>query len=269
MIYLKSNIWRDLITFPLGDRLARPRVQGLTMILDKGVGLGETRDLLNTSGEYVDLIKLGFGTTALYKDNILEEKIELVKSYGIDIYPGGTFLEVALLQNKLEEFLYLAKSLGFTCIEVSDGTISLSPEVRERAIVRAGDMGFKVLTEVGKKVGECNPPVPVMAEMIKTDLKNGAFRVILEGRESGINVGLYDQHGNFIKDDLDMLLAEIEDPRIIIWEAPQKDQQLELINRFGPNVNLGNIAPDEIMALEALRVGLRADTLKTAIDKNK
>ncbi len=95
MIDLKSNIWRDLIAFPLGDRLARPRVQGLTMILDKGAGLGETRDLLSTSGEYVDLIKLGFGTAALYKDDILEEKIELVKSYGVDIYPGGTFLEVA------------------------------------------------------------------------------------------------------------------------------------------------------------------------------
>ncbi len=176
---------------------------------------------------------------------------------------------MAIVQDKLEEFLYLSKSLGFTCIEVSDGTINLSPEVRERAIAAARNMGFKVLTEVGKKVGDSNPPVSVMAEMIRTDLKNGAFRVILEGRESGINVGLYDEHGNFIKDDLDMLLAEIEDPRIIIWEAPQKDQQLELINRFGPNVNLGNIAPGEVMALEALRVGLRADTLKTAITRYK
>ncbi len=263
----KINIWRNLLAFPLGDRLSKPRVQGLTMILDKGIGLGETRDMLSTAGQYVDFIKLGFGTTALYSSDILEEKINLIKANHIDVYPGGTFLEVAILQDKLEEFLYLSKQLGFTCIEVSDGTIKLKPEVRERAITMARELGFKVLTEVGKKVGEDSPPIPEMAEIIRNDLKSGAFRVILEGRESGINVGLYDVNGNFIKDDLDLLLAEIEDPRIIIWEAPLKDQQLELINRFGPNVNLGNIAPDEIMALEALRVGLRADTLKTAIDR--
>jgi len=261
------NIWRNLLTFPLGDRLAKPRTQGLTMILDKGIGLGETRDMLATAGQYIDFIKLGFGTTTLYSSDILEEKINLIKAHNIDIYPGGTLLEVAILQDKLEEFLYLSKQLGFTCIEVSDGTIQLKPEVRERAITMARELGFKVLTEVGKKVGEDNPPIPEMAKIIRNDLKSGAFKVILEGRESGINVGLYDVHGNFIKDDLDLLLAEIEDPRIIIWEAPQKNQQLELINRFGPNVNLGNIAPGEIMALEALRVGLRADTLKTAIDQ--
>jgi phosphosulfolactate synthase len=264
---VKPNIWRNFITFPLGERLAKPRTQGLTMILDKGIGLGETRDMLSTAGQYIDFIKLGFGTAALYNNDILEEKINLVKAYNIDIYPGGTFLEVALFQNRLEEFLYLSKQLGFSCIEVSDGTIKVTPEVRERAIAKAREMGFKVLTEVGKKVGDDNPPIPEMAEIIRSDLKNGAFKVILEGRESGINVGLYDEQGNFIKDDLDMLLSEIADPRIIFWEAPQKDQQLELINRFGPNVNLGNIAPGEIMALEALRVGLRADTLKTAVEK--
>lgn len=254
--------------FPLGDRLPKPRVQGLTMIIDKGMGLGETRDLLNTAADYIDFIKLGFGTPALYSRDVLEEKINLVKSYGIDIYPGGTFLEVAIIQDKLEEFLYMAKNMGFTGIEVSDGTIAMSPEVREKAVTMARKMNFIVLTEVGKKDEDDETPIMEMAEIIKSDLKNGAFKVILEGRESGINVGLYDKQGNFIKDDLDRLLAEISDPRIIMWEAPKKDQQLELINRFGPNVNLGNIAPGEIMAVEALRVGLRADTLKTAINRN-
>lgn len=262
-----NKTWRNILSFPLGDRFPKPRVQGLTMIIDKGMGLTETRDLLNTAGAYIDFIKLGFGTPALYSRDVLEEKINLVKSFGIDIYPGGTFLEVAIIQDKLEEFLYMTKNMGFTGVEISDGTITMSPEVREKAVAMAREMDFTVLTEVGKKDENDDTPIIEMAEIIKSDMKHGAFKVILEGRESGINVGLYDSQGNFIKDDLDKLLAEIGDPRIIMWEAPKKDQQLELINRFGPNVNLGNITPGEVLAVEALRVGLRADTLKTAISR--
>ncbi|MFZ5646125.1 MAG: phosphosulfolactate synthase [Bacillota bacterium] len=257
--------WREMVKHPLGGRHPKPRNQGLTMIIDKGLGLAETKDLLNISGEHIDFIKLAFGTSALYNNNVLLEKIELARSYGIEIYPGGTFLEVAILQEKVEDYLYLSRSLGFTCIEVSDGTITLDKEVRERAITRACEMGFKVLTEVGKKDENDDTPVSVFAAQIKEDLKNGAFRVILEGRESGTNVGLYDEKGNFIKDDLDQLLEEVEDPRIIMWEAPNKNQQLELITRFGPNVNLGNIPTSEVLALEALRVGLRSDSLRITL----
>ncbi|MFZ5632841.1 MAG: phosphosulfolactate synthase [Bacillota bacterium] len=260
-----GTAWRGIVSFPLGGRNPKPREQGLTMIIDKGMGLAETRDLLNIAGEYIDLIKLAFGTSALYNKNILPEKIELAKSCGIEIYPGGTFLEVAILQDKLEDFLYLARDLGFTCIEVSDGTITLHPEVRERAIIRAAEMGFRVLTEVGKKHEDDRAPVLEMAALIKSDLKNGAYRVIVEGRESGTGVGLYDRHGNFIKDDFERLLEEIQDPRVIMWEAPNKDQQLELITRFGPNVNLGNIPTNEVLALEALRVGLRSDSLRITL----
>ncbi|MCL6612338.1 MAG: phosphosulfolactate synthase [Peptococcaceae bacterium] len=173
--------------------------------------------------------------------------------------------EVAVLQDRLDGFLYHARNIGFTCIEVSDGTITLYPEVRERAIYRAAEMGFKVLTEVGKKHEEDRAPVREMAALIKSDLENGAFRVIVEGRESGAGVGLYDRHGNLIREDFEMLLEEINDPGQIIWEAPQKDQQLELIGRFGPNVNLGNIPTGEVLALEALRVGLRSDSLKITL----
>ncbi|HBV98728.1 MAG: phosphosulfolactate synthase [Peptococcaceae bacterium BICA1-7] len=261
-----SIIWRDVIKYPLGDRNCKPRTQGLTMIIDKGMGLAETKDLLNIAGGHIDFIKLAFGTSALYNNNVLPEKIELARSQGIDIYPGGTFLEVALIQDRLEEFYQLCKSLGFTCVEVSDGTINLEREVRERAISRASDMGFLVLTEVGKKDVNDQTPVEEFAAQIKSDLKNGAFKVILEGRETGANVGLYDENGNFIKDDLERLLGEIEDPRIIMWEAPNKDQQLELISRFGPNVNLGNIPTREVLALEALRVGLRSDSFRITLN---
>lgn len=172
---------------------------------------------------------------------------------------------MAILQDKLEDFLYHARDIGFTCIEVSDGTITLYPEVRERAIYKAGEMGFKVLSEVGKKHEGDHAPVREMAALIKSDLENGVYRVIVEGRESGTSVGLYDKHGNFIKDDFELLLGEISDPGQIIWEAPQKDQQLELIGRFGPNVNLGNIPTGEVLALEALRVGLRSDSLRITL----
>ncbi|MFZ5596461.1 MAG: phosphosulfolactate synthase [Bacillota bacterium] len=257
--------WRELVKYPLGVRLPKPRSQGLTMIIDKGMGLEETRDLLNIAGEHIDYIKLAFGTSALYNSNVLIDKIELARSHQIHIYPGGTFLEVATTQGKLEEFLLLSRNLGFTCIEVSDGTITLDRDDRARAIMMAGEMGFLVLTEVGKKDENDTTPVSVFAAQIKEDLKNGAYRVILEGRESGTNVGLYDSEGNFIKDDLEQLLEEIDDPRIILWEAPNKNQQLELISRFGPNVNLGNIPTNEVLALEALRVGLRSDSLRLTL----
>lgn len=258
--------WREILNFPLGNRNAKPRTQGLTMVIDKGLGLGETKDLLHLCAEYIDFIKLGFGTSALYTKDLLEEKINLVKSFGIDIYPGGTFLEVAMLQDKLWEYLNMSKSLGFTAIEVSDGTITISNEVRERAISMAAEMGFKVLTEVGKKDNQDNVPLHEIIKLIKKDLYDGAYRVILEGRESGINVGLYDERGEFIQDELEELLSAISDPQLLIWEAPQKEQQQELIIRFGSNVNLGNIPPHEVLAVEALRVGLRADTLKACLD---
>ncbi|SHF67581.1 phosphosulfolactate synthase [Desulfofundulus australicus DSM 11792] len=259
-----TRSWQAFLNFPLGRRLEKPRQQGLTMIIDKGLGLMETKDILNVCGQYIDFFKLGFGTPALYAPEVLEEKIHLVRSFDIEIYPGGTFFEVAILQDKIEEYLYLARSIGFTAVEVSDGTINLPSELREKVISRAADLGLKVLTEVGKKNGK-HYPVQYLVEQIRRDLELGAYRVILEGRESGTNAGLYNSQGEFIHEELEELLDSIGDPRILIWEAPLKNQQEELILRFGPNVNLGNIPPHEVLALEALRVGLRADTLKSVL----
>lgn len=262
-----ANIWLDMLYFPLGGRVKKPRNQGLTMVIDKGLGLGETRDLLSIAGDYIDFIKLGFGTSALYDQALLEEKIHLAKNYSVDIYPGGTFLEVAVLQDKLSEYLMLAKALGYTAIEVSDGTVNISSEVRDRAISMAVALGFKVLTEVGKKDPSENVPAGYYVKQILRDLENGAFKVIIEGRESGKNVGVYDQEGLLIVDEMDAVVNAIEDTRSLIWEAPLKEQQQDLILLFGPNVNLGNISPYEVMALEALRVGLRGDTLRSVCDK--
>jgi len=256
-----KNTWEGIICFPAKDRIQKPREIGITMVIDKGMGLAETAELLGICSPYIDFIKFGFGTSALYPPEILEEKVRLIKSFGVDVYPGGTFLEAAILQGKMEQYLNRVKNIGFTAVEVSDGTIRMSKETRQRAISFAAGLDFKVLTEVGKKDSSERLPPGRLADQIKKDLENGALFVIVEGRDSGINAGLYDREGQFRQDELEELLSLLGDQKRIIWEAPLRNQHQELIKRFGPNVSLGNIPPQEVFSLEALRVGLRSDTL--------
>ncbi|MDQ7790817.1 MAG: phosphosulfolactate synthase [Desulforudis sp.] len=254
--------WREMIALPLAGRSRKPRVQGLSMVLDKGLGLAETKDLLDISANHIDFIKLGFGTSALYADGILQAKINLVKAYGVDIYPGGTFFEVAAAQGKVESFFKLAQSIGFSAIEVSDGTIYLDSDDRRRAIEMGVKFGFKVLAEVGKKDPDEQDTYRELAIQAKKDLEAGAHWVIVEGREFGKNVVIYDESGQIKDSAVEEFLMWVKQPECLLWEAPLKDQQETLINRFGADVNLGNIPPGEILSLEALRVGLRGDTLK-------
>jgi phosphosulfolactate synthase len=212
-----------------------------------------------------DLIKLTFGTPALYTGAVLRAKLELIRSYGVDVCPGGTFFEIAVVQGTLDRYLDRVMELGFSGIEVSDGTIDLDPAVRRDAIARALDRGFTVMTEVGKKDGRLPLDPDAALAQIQADLAAGASKVIVEGRESGRGAGLYDGEGRFRADDLDRLVAGLPDPGVLMWEAPQKHQQEALIARFGPNVSLGNIPPEEVLALEALRLGLRGDTLRLAL----
>ena len=148
----KDKAWCDILDFPHPDRTEKPRQRGLTMVIDKGLGLTDSRDLMELASDYVDHVKLTFGTSAFYKTRLLRQKIELIKSYGVDIFPGGTFLELALLQGRVVEYLERARELGFTGIEVSDGTIVLDPETRRQTIQLARAYGFSmILSEVGKK----------------------------------------------------------------------------------------------------------------------
>lgn len=251
--------------FPERERAAKPRRRGLTMVIDKGLGLEQTGALLELAGEYIDFVKLGFGTAALYPERVLREKVALLRAHGVEPYPGGTFLEVAVLQGRLEEYLAASRELGFRTVEVSDGTIELGPRAREQAIRAARALGFTVITEVGKKDGARElDPVAARAQL-EADLAAGAAAVILEGRESGKGVGVYDREGRLKLDLVERIVSGLPDPGVILWEAPLKAQQQELIALFGPNVNLGNVAPDEVIALEALRRGLRADTLRLAL----
>lgn len=262
------NVWDGVIMAPLSSRLQKPRQQGLTMIMDKGMGLGDTMEMLSVAGKYIDFVKFAFGTSALYNGNLLEKKIELIKSYDIKVYPGGTFLEIAIMQKKMAEFLNRAKELGFSAIEVSDGTISMSSDTRCQAISMAAEMGFQVISEVGKKDVQENLAADSIIAQLKFDLLCGSSLVILEARESGLGIGIFNEKGDIKKDFFEYIVSNIENPGNIMWEAPLKKQQQDLIIRFGPNVNLGNIPAAEALALESLRVGYRGDTLKTLIGQS-
>lgn len=250
---------------PMAGRTAKPRTSGVTMVIDKGLGITQTRDLFDLAGRYVDYWKLPFGTAHFYPTEILKKKIALCRAYDMDVYPGGTYLEVAIVQGALERFLDRSAELGFTAIEVSDGTVTLAPLERRNAITQARSRGFKVVSEVGKKDTQQKLVYQQVHREIEEDLAAGVSHIIVEGRESGTNVGIYNDKGAIQEDELTKIVNGVKDLSVILWEAPLKTQQEELIVRFGPNVNLGNIPTGEIIALEALRNGLRADTLKNAM----
>lgn len=259
------HAFENIISFPITNRsMKKPRSEGLTMVIDTGLGIRYAQDLVEVAGEYIDFIKLGFGTSRLINADIIKKKISIYRDHSIEVYPGGTLLEVAFMQGKLHEFLDEAYSIGFTAIEVSDGTISINENQRVDIIKAAKERGFKVITEVGKKdVSKDLTPLEY-AKAIRKDLELGVFKVIIEAREAGRGVGIYDEKGDIREEKLWTIIKDI-DHRNLIFEAPNRNQQVYLLLKFGPNVNLGNIHPNEVIPLEALRRGLRADTLKTLI----
>jgi phosphosulfolactate synthase len=264
-----TKAWEDTIEMPVADRSIKPRTAGLTMVIDKGMGIQRLEDLVQSASDYIDIVKLTFGTSAFYDKELLKKKTALIVSSTIDVMPGGTFLEIAIWQRKLEEYLDRAKELGFSAIEISDGTIEMDLQTRKSAISKALDRGFEVITEVGKKDPQEALPLTQVHRLIEEDLSNGAKKVIIEAREAGKGVGIFDADGKIKQDEVEGIIAGVEDINTIMWEAPIKNQQQALIIRCGTNVNLGNIPPDEILALEALRQGVRGDTLKQAYLANK
>lgn len=260
-----GGAWDGVCPFPILGRTVPPRQRGLTMVIDKGLGLAATRDLLDLAAPYMDLLKLAFGTTAFYSERLLRAKIAAAAAAGVVVYPGGTFLEVAVVQGKGREFIQRAADLGFGAIEISDGTIQMSAHTRYLLMEMAARHGMRVLSEVGKKHPADRVPHSNIRQQLRDDLEHGAWKVIVEGRESGKGVVIYREDGSIDESEMENLAQAVDDPHRLIWEAPLKNQQQDLILRFGTNVNLGNIQPEECLALEALRVGLRGDTLRAAI----
>lgn len=252
--------WHPDLLDPTGLRKPKPRKTGLTMVIDSGLGLTAFNDLLQTSGHYIDILKIGFGTSVLYSSELLRKKIELAKAHQVTIIPGGTFLELAVHKNRVDHWFEMVKQFGFSGIEVSDGTIEMSRKQRNRLIQKGIEFKFDVLSEYGKKFGGKLHQLDQLIQTVNEDLNLGAKLVTIEGRESGINAGLYDQNGSFRLDEINVIVERVSSSAQIMWETPLKTQQIDFLKKVGPEANLGNIAPNDVIALEALRRGLRSDT---------
>lgn len=248
------NVAPDFLTLP--ERAAKPRQRGITHVLDKGMPAGELDALLQVCGPYVDIWKLGWGTA--YLDPGLSDKITLLDRHDVLACTGGTLLEVAWQQDVVADFLDWAAVMGFPCVEVSCGVVGMTPDQKRELIEQTSDR-FIVLGEIGTKDPSVEVAAPAWALAAEADLAAGVTWVVTEGRESG-TVGLFDPAGE-VRSEVVASVVGAVGPDAVVFEAPRKDQQAWLIRHFGPDVNLGNVAPNEVLGLEALRLGLRADTL--------
>lgn len=248
--------------FLLKEREEKPRQKGITMVLDKGLGLETAESLMNISGDYVDYLKFGWGTSIVHEQDIIKDKVAVYKSHNITPYTGGTLFELAYMNDKLEEFFQEAHDLGFEAIEVSDGSTTISHDKKLECIESAKKDGFEVLSEVGKKDPGLDKELSLdeRIEYMQNELEAGSSLIIVEAREGGKNIGIYDKAGNAKEDEIDYILDNFDGNKIL-WEAPNKDQQVFFILKLGNDVNLGNVSTDDITSLETLRRGLRGDTV--------
>ena len=241
-----------------GFDLGIARDGGLTHVLDKGLGPRAWEDVLETAGDYIDIVKLGWGTA--WVTGNLERKLEVLR--GKPVVIGGTFFEVVYARDKLDEYKRWLGGHGLTHVEISDGTVEI-PRERKLELIADFARDFTVLSEVGSKDAEAVFAPYQWVEWIKSELEAGAWKVITEAREGG-TAGIFDSSGG-MRTDLIKEIANAVGPANIVFEAPTKAAQAWFVKQFGPSVNLGNIPPDEVIALETLRLGLRGDTLKEVL----
>jgi len=239
----------------LPQRTTKPRQHGLTMVMDKGMGLEGVKDFLSVAAPYTDIVKLGFGTAAVTQN--LREKIEIYRDYNIPVYFGGTLFEAFLIRNQFDDYLNIIKEYGLEHVEVSDGSITI-PHLEKCGYVEKLAKHVTVWSEVGSKDAAHIMPPYKWIELMRAELEAGATYVIAEAREAG-NVGIYRGSGEVREGLVQEILTQIPSEQII-WEAPQKAQQVYFLELLGANVNLGNIAPAEVIPLESTRIGLRGDT---------
>lgn len=244
------------------ERTAKPRNHGITMVMDKGLSFGETENFISVAAPYVDIVKLGFGTSMVTPN--LEKKLALYASHNIPVYFGGTLFEAFLIRNRFDEYLEMIKNYGLNHVEVSDGSITI-PHSEKCGYIEKLAKHVTVFSEVGSKDAAHIIPPYKWIELMKAELEAGSQYVIAEAREAG-NVGIYRSSGEVREGLVQEILTQIPKERII-WEAPQKAQQVYFLELCGCNVNLGNIAPNEIIPLEATRIGLRGDTFMFYLDK--
>lgn len=244
------------------ERTAQPRINGLTMVMDKGLSMNEVHNFMGSTGPHTDIVKLGFGTSFVTPN--LREKIEAYQTYNVPLYFGGTLFEAFLIRNQFEDFIAVCKDYGIKYVEVSDGSISI-PHTEKCGYIEKLTKHFTVLSEVGSKDATHIMAPYKWIELMRAELESGASYVIAEAREAG-NVGIYRGSGEVREGLVQEILTQIPAEKII-WEAPQKAQQLYFLELIDQNVNLGNIAPNEVIPLEAMRIGLRGDTFDLYLSK--
>lgn len=245
----------------LPERTVKPRKHGLTMVMDKGLSLRQVEDFLDTSADFVDFVKLGFGTSVITKH--LKEKISLYKQAGIKTYLGGTLFEAFIIRKKFDDYVKFVDSLKLEMAEVSDGSIVLAHD-EKCSYINKLSKHFTILSEVGSKEEGIIIHPAKWIKMMNAELDAGSFKVIAEARESG-NVGIFHRNGSAHVMLINKITSKVP-AESIIWETPQKAQQVYFIKLMGANVNVGNIAYDEVIPLETLRLGLRGDTFFTFLE---
>ncbi len=244
------------------ERTEQPREHGITMVMDKGLSVEEAKNFMSAASPHVDVVKLGFGTSFVTPN--LKEKLEIYRNYNMPIYFGGTLFEAFLIRDQFEDYISVCKEFGVSYMEVSDGSIEIPHAEKCGYIEKLAKVGV-VLSEVGSKDAAHIMPPYKWIELMRAELESGATYVIAEAREAG-NVGIYRGTGEVREGLVQEILTQIPEEKII-WEAPQKAQQLYFLELIGCNVNLGNIAPNEVIPLEAMRIGLRGDTFHLYLNK--
>jgi len=247
----------------LPEREIKPRTIGITMVMDKGISLRQAQDFVDTSSDFVDFVKLGFGTSLISKN--VKEKIKLYQKANLKVYVGGTLFEAFVIRNKFEDYIKYISDLGIDSAEVSDGSIEIDHEKKCEYIFKLSKE-LMVLSEVGSKEEGVIIHPSRWIKMMENELKAGAFKVIAEARESG-NVGIYHKNGTAHTMLINRIVNKIKIENII-WETPQKSQQVYFLKLFGSNVNVGNISIDDVIPLETLRLGLRGDTFFTFLPES-
>jgi len=245
-----AEIFRD------PQRSQKPRKAGLTQVLDKGLSIAEIEGLLEVAESYVDVVKFGWATSVVVEN--FEGKLETFRRHGIAVCCGGSFFELAVHRKKLNEYIAFLQDHDFKHVEVSDGTIQIPLAEKLRYIERLAKH-FTVFSEVGRKDRTHVVAPRRWVDQIKSELAAGSWKVIVEGRESG-TVGIYHSSGEVKAGLIDEIQMQIDTARII-FEAPRKSQQVWFVKHFGLNVNMGNVPPEDVISLETIRQGLRADTL--------
>ena len=237
------------------ERTEKPREKGLTMMMDKGLSIRQTEDFLSASAHLTDIVKFGFGTA--FVTNNLQEKIDVYKEAGLKPYFGGTLFEAFYSRGKVDDYLRLLDKYNLELAEISDGSIVMNHDEKCELIHRFSKERT-IMSEVGSKDSGIIVSPGKWVKMMSKELEAGSWKVIAEGREAG-NVGVFRPNGTAHTYLINKIIAKV-DPGDILWEAPQKNQQVWFIKLFGENVNLGNIGPNEVIPLECLRLGLRGDT---------